>query len=243
MQALAVALRAGLYTWRGEGGALMRTYVLLGVRHLWALLNSGNQLHRFLGSCRTTRQKIRTSTTGTLPSSTTAMVHLLQAMCEWIEGIYYHFKVITWRFLLTLMAVQIQWTGKELEYISGTMKHAYIHRTTMKYCSLHLPEDWRSCKPTWQLYFMLAWTQPVRLFSLAAQVCIATKYVYPSTSILIALSLSLSLSFSLSLSLSCPPLPPSLLHTAGGLATYLHADYVKSLLPSSVKYHAIADAG
>ena len=30
---------------------------------------------------------------------------------------------------------------------------------------------------------------------------------------------------------------------AGGLATYLHADYVKSLLPESIKYHALADAG
>jgi len=31
--------------------------------------------------------------------------------------------------------------------------------------------------------------------------------------------------------------------TAGGLATYLHTDYVKSILPSSVKYRAMADAG
>ena len=31
--------------------------------------------------------------------------------------------------------------------------------------------------------------------------------------------------------------------TAGGLATYIHADYVRSVLPPSVKYHAIADAG
>jgi hypothetical protein len=31
--------------------------------------------------------------------------------------------------------------------------------------------------------------------------------------------------------------------SAGGLATYLHADYVGSVLPSNVKYHAIADAG
>lgn len=30
---------------------------------------------------------------------------------------------------------------------------------------------------------------------------------------------------------------------AGGLATYIHADYVKSVLDPSVKYHAIADAG
>ena len=30
---------------------------------------------------------------------------------------------------------------------------------------------------------------------------------------------------------------------AGGLATYLHADYVQSVLPSSTKYHAMADAG
>ena len=31
--------------------------------------------------------------------------------------------------------------------------------------------------------------------------------------------------------------------TAGGLATYIHADYMKSQLPDSVNYHAIADAG
>ena len=31
--------------------------------------------------------------------------------------------------------------------------------------------------------------------------------------------------------------------SAGGLATYIHADYVRSVLPPSVKYHAIADAG
>jgi len=31
--------------------------------------------------------------------------------------------------------------------------------------------------------------------------------------------------------------------SAGGLATYLHTDYVKSILPSSVKYRAMADAG
>ena len=30
---------------------------------------------------------------------------------------------------------------------------------------------------------------------------------------------------------------------AGGLATYLHADYVQSALGSTVKYHALADAG
>jgi len=41
--------------------------------------------------------------------------------------------------------------------------------------------------------------------------------------------------YSLSSSLSFP--------TAGGLATYLHTDYVKSILPSSVKYRAMADAG
>ncbi len=32
-------------------------------------------------------------------------------------------------------------------------------------------------------------------------------------------------------------------HLAGGLATYLHADYVQSALRSTVKYHALADAG
>eukprot|EP00039_Didymoeca_costata_P009164 m.121179 g.121179 ORF g.121179 m.121179 type:complete len:411 (+) comp14383_c0_seq3:61-1293(+) len=33
-------------------------------------------------------------------------------------------------------------------------------------------------------------------------------------------------------------------HSAGGLATYLHADYVQTLLPASVtKFHAIPDAG
>ena len=31
--------------------------------------------------------------------------------------------------------------------------------------------------------------------------------------------------------------------SAGGLATYIHADYVASLLPQSVKYRALADAG
>lgn len=30
---------------------------------------------------------------------------------------------------------------------------------------------------------------------------------------------------------------------AGGLATYIHADYVKSVLSPIVKYHALADAG
>lgn len=30
---------------------------------------------------------------------------------------------------------------------------------------------------------------------------------------------------------------------AGGLATYLHADYVQSVLEPSVEYHALADAG
>ena len=30
---------------------------------------------------------------------------------------------------------------------------------------------------------------------------------------------------------------------AGGLATYLHADYVKDFLPSTVSVKAIADAG
>ena len=31
--------------------------------------------------------------------------------------------------------------------------------------------------------------------------------------------------------------------SAGGLATYLHADYVASVIPKSAKYHAIPDAG
>lgn len=31
--------------------------------------------------------------------------------------------------------------------------------------------------------------------------------------------------------------------SAGGLATYLHADYVKQVIPQTAKYHAIADAG
>ena len=31
--------------------------------------------------------------------------------------------------------------------------------------------------------------------------------------------------------------------TAGGLATYIHADFVHMQLPDNVKYHAIADAG
>ena len=31
--------------------------------------------------------------------------------------------------------------------------------------------------------------------------------------------------------------------SAGGLATYLHADYVANILPQSVKYRALADAG
>ena len=30
---------------------------------------------------------------------------------------------------------------------------------------------------------------------------------------------------------------------AGGIGTYLHADYVKTLLPESASYHAMADAG
>lgn len=33
------------------------------------------------------------------------------------------------------------------------------------------------------------------------------------------------------------------LHVAGGIGTYLHADYVKTLLPESITYHAMADAG
>ena len=31
--------------------------------------------------------------------------------------------------------------------------------------------------------------------------------------------------------------------SAGGLATYLHADYIASVIPQSAKYHAIPDAG
>ena len=31
--------------------------------------------------------------------------------------------------------------------------------------------------------------------------------------------------------------------SAGGLATYIHADYVASVLPQSAKFHALADAG
>lgn len=31
--------------------------------------------------------------------------------------------------------------------------------------------------------------------------------------------------------------------SAGGLATYLHADYVGQIIPQSAKYHAIPDAG
>ena len=35
-----------------------------------------------------------------------------------------------------------------------------------------------------------------------------------------------------------------LLYTAGGLGTYLHADYVRTLLPKTIhQYHAMADAG
>lgn len=30
---------------------------------------------------------------------------------------------------------------------------------------------------------------------------------------------------------------------AGGVATYIHADYLKSLIPTSTKYKAIADGG
>ena len=82
MQALAVVLRAGLCTWRAEGGATMRTNASLGVRRLWAPLNSGDQLQWVLGSCQTTRLRIPTSTTGMSPTSNTAMVHLLLAMCE-----------------------------------------------------------------------------------------------------------------------------------------------------------------
>ena len=32
-------------------------------------------------------------------------------------------------------------------------------------------------------------------------------------------------------------------YIAGGLATYLHADYVRTLLPDTVKFHAMPDAG
>ena len=31
--------------------------------------------------------------------------------------------------------------------------------------------------------------------------------------------------------------------SAGGLATYLHADFVKQAIPQTAKYHAIPDAG
>jgi len=31
--------------------------------------------------------------------------------------------------------------------------------------------------------------------------------------------------------------------SAGGLATYLHADYVRSKVPDDIPVHAIADAG
>ena len=31
--------------------------------------------------------------------------------------------------------------------------------------------------------------------------------------------------------------------SAGGIATYIHADYVASVLPQSAKFHAMADAG
>ena len=31
--------------------------------------------------------------------------------------------------------------------------------------------------------------------------------------------------------------------SAGGLATYLHADYVRSKVPTQIPVHAIADAG
>ena len=35
-----------------------------------------------------------------------------------------------------------------------------------------------------------------------------------------------------------------LYHTiAGGIGTYIHADSVKTMLPSTIKYHAMADAG
>lgn len=35
----------------------------------------------------------------------------------------------------------------------------------------------------------------------------------------------------------------SLVDTAGGLATYLHADLLPALLPKGIKYRAMADAG
>ena len=35
----------------------------------------------------------------------------------------------------------------------------------------------------------------------------------------------------------------SILFKAGGLATYVHADFVQSYLPSGIKYRAMADAG
>jgi len=82
VQALAVVLRAGLCTWRGEGGARMRTNASLGVRRLWAPLHAGDQLQWMLGSWKTNRQGILTYTNGMSPTSNTVMVHLLLAMCE-----------------------------------------------------------------------------------------------------------------------------------------------------------------
>lgn len=34
-----------------------------------------------------------------------------------------------------------------------------------------------------------------------------------------------------------------MIHTAGGLATFIHADYVGAYLPQNIKYRAFADAG
>ena len=34
-----------------------------------------------------------------------------------------------------------------------------------------------------------------------------------------------------------------IIYTAGGLATYLHADHVSAYLPKNIKFRAFADAG
>ena len=131
-----MVLRAGLYTWRGEGGVMMRMHVLVGVRRHWALLNSGDQLRHFQGSCQTTRQRIPTFTTGMLPSSTTAMVHPLRAMCEWIEGIIIQVKVITeslYCHKLNCSANPVDWKGTTIYFRCTHACPVRLHMNMIQY--------------------------------------------------------------------------------------------------------------
>ena len=62
---------------------------------------------------------------------------------------------------------QVQWRLHIRCYKWG---ECYCHTFISSPILSHPPEDWRSCKLTWQLYFMLAWTQPMRSFSLDVRV-------------------------------------------------------------------------